>query len=57
MEKLPDSNVDNNLDWNNNTGGSIFFFGAKEVIKFVGTMIISVLTLGIYPAIIICKKK
>lgn len=57
MEKLPDSQVENNLDWNGSTGSSIFFFGAKEVIKFVGTMIVSVLTLGIYPAIIICKKK
>lgn len=50
-EKLPESEITTG-----GPGGSILFWGAKDVIKFVGTMIISVVTLGIYPAIKLCKK-
>lgn len=51
-EKMPSSEISTG-----GTGGSILFFGAKDVIKFVGIMIVSVITIGIYPAIVICKKK
>lgn len=58
MKNLPDSTVDVG-----GSGGSWFFFGAEDVILFVGTMILSVLTLGILPAVKIhqyrklCQKK
>lgn len=51
-EKLPNTKVEENIG----LGSSILFWGAKDVIKFVGTMVISVFSLGIYPAIKLCKK-
>ena len=53
MKKLPDSGWG---EGNGGTGSSWFIFGAKDVVKFVGVMLVSVLTIGIYPAIILCKK-